>query len=426
MKTSDFKRIKEIIKNSNALEFKKEAILLVKAGDQRSLMCLVDAACSEDPECGNIAVEHLLYTGVKGLKLLFSNFDVRTYEQRCNVYSRLEKRREICTNILFSLLDSPDESTFYWAFDALNRLNPLEYKEHLRSKLYSSDKFKRVCAVKAAGKIKAEELVDDIVNLLSDPYGSVQQEAFIALAGMGKRVIQRILSIFGDLGLHEGFLSENYQEKERETRLKKLIESISGIESSLPFFTLAQGVSCRRNNIIIDHLEKEKGLLFDYYLACKKSINNQFSRDELFDFLRDRQDDFYLEKAEHTPAETLSVFIPFLIAINSLASSRALAKIFARDKVSSFHKFKCLKELSKRGAAGSVIKQVWKIVKDFSAFEKTPLTANIKNENEVKLLEICLISLNGSVGFNERDLILPFFRHSDFRIRSSSRIALEV
>lgn len=443
--TGDYRKIKEIIKNGDSQAFAEHAGMLVEAGDQRSLMCLIDAACSDNEECSKTAVDHILYTGMKGLKLLFSNFDVRTYGQRCKVYKRLAQKEEQSIKILFTLLDSPDESTYYWAFDALNRLNPPAYIEYLRSKLYSSYKFKRLCAVKAAGKIKAAELTDDIINLLSDPYGSVSQEAFATLSSMGKTVIQRILNVFGETGHSNPRGEEDSPEDQRKERLRKLIENISGTESSTPFFNLERGISSRRETVLFDHLKDENGLLNDYYKAFLADFeegkilweDNLISTEDvavlseseidsaLFEFLLTRDDNFYIEKAEKISSQGMTVFIPFLVSLNCLAGSRALSRIFKREDMTPFQRLRCLKELSRRGAQALVMDSIWKIVDNSSGFEDTPLNAGVKTENEVKLLEICLICLNNNVDFKERSRILPFFKHHDFRVRSASRIALE-
>jgi hypothetical protein len=427
MKASEFNSFQQAVNKKEYHLFENILSALDKCSSDKCLSLTAEIAMCSRPEFSAPAADILIASGVKGLEKLFAGFEVKPEETRNRVFSILKLRQEDCRELLFALLDSNDESIYYWVFELLSLINPPDFPEYLRARLYSSVKFKRLCAVRAAGRIKAYCLADDLVMLLDDSFGSVRQEAFASLASMGRKVINRIISGFGEQNSIE---YSGHTEFDAKKSIKLLLENISGSESCFPFFNVAEDVVKARRKALLDTLFGSPEILD--LLKKTKPGSSGFSLKDAFDFFNTAPADVFVQKARHNNRPDIEKLIPLMTAFKGPASTRALAVIFERTDLPFLHRLACLKELLKRSAHKECFKTVWQLI-DQCVLElenagnaKGPAqVSNIGGDAFLRLAETALISLNNKVSTPDREKIVPLFRHYDFRIRSASRIALE-
>lgn len=193
-------RFRDQVASGAADRFPDIVRALGQAEGDRVLAILSDLALGPDRDGGAAALAEILGRGVSALSFLFARIEDRPIEARERLYRRLCDSGKTAWGPVKALLDTDDEAVFYWCCEAIGRMRPEGMEERVAAKLHSPVKFKRVQSARLAGALRLDAVADDLIELLSDPNGSVRDEAYSALILMGRQVLDRVIAGLGKSG----------------------------------------------------------------------------------------------------------------------------------------------------------------------------------------------------------------------------------
>jgi len=220
-------------------EFAPALELILGCQGDRVVELLGEIAGSAQPEESVVACREICIRGAGALGKVLRDLEKRSFGFRERLFAGLEKLFSQSAPLLLSLTESRDEEVYYWSLEALCRIRPEGFQDRLAARLRSGSRERRLHAARAAGKIGAVGLAAELLGLLSDPFGSVRDEAYSALAMMGKPAVDSTLALLG-----------NVEDGSRD-RCLDLIAEISGKDSAAPLRSMLETIDSRRLDSLV-------------------------------------------------------------------------------------------------------------------------------------------------------------------------------
>ncbi|PKK92270.1 MAG: hypothetical protein CVV64_02325 [Candidatus Wallbacteria bacterium HGW-Wallbacteria-1] len=234
-----YNRIREMLSSASCDDLTEALEILVRRQGERAVDLLGDIAGSGNSDLSSRAMSEICRRGAEALSMVLACLEKKTRGFRERIFASLAAMAPNSTPILLGLTESHDEAVYYWSLEVLCRIRPEGFEDKLAARLSSGSRERRLHAARAAGRIQAVTLTGELVRLLSDPFGSVRDEAYASLAVMGRIALDRTVSCLG-----------NIDGQSRE-RCLELIGEISGKDSAAPLRSILETIDNRRLDSLV-------------------------------------------------------------------------------------------------------------------------------------------------------------------------------